>query len=377
MGELISMRQMYMLQGLSIIMDDILEQGSTTRARQMRTKEKDTGASLASTMTKLAIQPQPQQPKPTLSDLVDTTRNQQAAQQDNLSLLLTEPVVLAHAVSISFFSRPELVPDQKGRSLPVHTDKYISGAVLKRFMVRCKRLQYGPTLLASWNLELLNSTTDKFYQSIILQEISNICHLEFARAQAVFKRQVQIGSGIKCFKRMSNSFDKAGNPRVNIKSDLMKISQSDPHLHHLLLLCQPETTASKTVDWLQKLGVIHDKESLKREEMTSGETEALYGLAIVVSFIKDLCSAISVPALSHKKAQLFVTKFQGLEAELNKIKDEVDLRDFAVPIDNLLEPGMAEGALTALEKFVVDMTGTKMGFLYQGLIDECLSNLQS
>jgi len=41
-----------------------------------------------------------------------------------------------------------------------------------------------------------------------------------------------------------------------------------------------------------------------------------------------------------------------------------------------MEPGMAERALNALDQFVIDNTGVKMGFLYQNLIEECLSDIQ-
>lgn len=55
---------------------------------------------------------------------------------------------------------------------------------------------------------------------------------------------------------------------------------------------------------------------------------------------------------------------------------EVDLSDFAVPIDNLLEPGTASGTLSALDQFVAEKTGTKMGFLYQDLIELCVSDIE-
>lgn len=37
---------------------------------------------------------------------------------------------------------------------------------------------------------------------------------------------------------------------------------------------------------------------------------------------------------------------------------------------------MAEGALMALDRFVADRTGAEMGFLYQDLIENCLSEVQ-
>ena len=41
------------------------------------------------------------------------------------------------------------------------------------------------------------------------------------------------------------------------------------------------------------------------------------------------------------------------------------LQSCHTPINNLTEPGMAEGAL---DQFVIDKIGTEMGFLYQDVI---------
>jgi hypothetical protein len=49
------------------------------------------------------------------------------------------------------------------------------------------------------------------------------------------------------------------------------------------------------------------------------------------------------------------------------------LADFAVSIDNPTEPDMAKGTLNALDQFIVDKTGIKMGFLYQDLYENYLS----
>jgi hypothetical protein len=60
---------------------------------------------------------------------MDSTFDQKSSLKDYISLFSTEPTVLAHEVNLWFFTRPELVADEKGRSMPGHTDQYISGAV--------------------------------------------------------------------------------------------------------------------------------------------------------------------------------------------------------------------------------------------------------
>lgn len=62
---------------------------------------------------------------------------------------------------------------------------------------------------------------------------------------------------------------------------------------------------------------------------------------------------------------MFVSRSHDLEAELKPLKEHINLREFVVPINNLLEPGKTEEATDALDKSMVERAGTKMGLLYQ------------
>jgi hypothetical protein len=53
-----------------------------------------------------------------------------------------------------------------------------------------------------------------------------------------------------------------------------------------------------------------------------------------------------------------------LENELRQLKANVDFGEFAMPINNLMEPGMASDALTTLVQYLLEKMGTKVGFLY-------------
>ncbi|KAK5048623.1 hypothetical protein LTR84_005714 [Exophiala bonariae] len=192
-GELILQRQLYMLQSLNIIIEDILYIGSRTRDRKKLPQK--SGKSTVSALSKLSIQ-EPAKP-PSLPEIINNAADQRARLQEYLTLLSTEPVVLTHDVNICFFSRPELLPDERGRILPVHTDKYISGAVLEVVYNSVKAVaiwDYIGRLLA-----LLESqpSTNKICRAVILQELSSVCHLEYGRVQALFRRNVQTASSIK------------------------------------------------------------------------------------------------------------------------------------------------------------------------------------
>ncbi|KAK2006700.1 hypothetical protein LZ32DRAFT_668680 [Colletotrichum eremochloae] len=338
------------------------QEGSTERSQKPRPKNPVESASAA--LSKLSICDSPV--KLSLPDLVANARDQAASCKEHLGLY-SEPVVLAHEVNFWFFNRPELLPDEKGRRLGVHTDKYISAAAvfdtLQNAVKEAAIWDYIHQLLA--RLETLNN--DKAHQTILLQEISNVCQLAYISAQGLFKRHIQSKTGAKWYKRVSNACDSAGNARVTLKGNPGDLTRSNPQLHYVFRLCHPDTTASKAVEWLKKLTDLQQAHPSERESLDESEFEALCNLAVTVAFIQDLSSTVTMPAPSRKKGLLFVSRSQELEAELSSIKTSLDLRDFAAPIDTLLEPGMTDGALETLERFIVDKAGAKLGFLYQDL----------
>jgi hypothetical protein len=107
------------------------------------------------------------------------------------------------------------------------------------------------------------------------------------------------------------------------------------------------------------------------------EFESFSALAVIASFIQSLSIFLPVPSINPKRGQLYVSRKKDLTAELDPLKTEIDLFAFAVPIDNLLEPSMADGPLNALDQFAVDKRGTKMGFLYQDLIESCVLDIEA
>ncbi|KAJ2969170.1 hypothetical protein NUW58_g10050 [Xylaria curta] len=339
-GELVLLRQTYLLQSLNLIVEDILEEASTTRCENKRPKRSPEAATAA--FSKLSLKTSIS--KPDLPSLLDMALDQKASLDDTLALVCTEPVVLAHLLNNWFFSRPELVADEKGRILPALTDRFISGAFFDTIHNAVKAV-------AVWNylcrlLELLDNSTEKFQRETILQEVSNVCSLEYGRVQAILKRQMSIASGSRLFKRVSNAYDN-GNARIILKGKPEVLAGDDQQLHYMLRLCQAEVTAPKAVEWLKKLDELHRRHPSMRDALYEGEIDALGDLAIIVAFIQSLSMAIPMPAFSRRKGQRLVAGAAELEVELNQIKPELDLSDFAIPIDNLLEPGMAEGALKA------------------------------
>ncbi|KFY68179.1 hypothetical protein V496_01246 [Pseudogymnoascus sp. VKM F-4515 (FW-2607)] len=352
-GELIIQRQYYILQGLNILIEDILEGGSSSTSSKTRSRKSGGTALAALSNPSDGVKPS----KPSLQDLLVSALDQKSSLNDHLSLCRNEPSYLAHVVNDWFFSSPEFVKDERGRSMPLHTDKYISIAIFE----------------ATYSA-ILDGTIDKTHRAIVLQEISNICYLDYDRAQKLLKRYVQVGTGSRYFRRISDVYDN-GTARVSMKCKPEILTRENPQLHYLLRLCRAETNASNAIIWIKKLDDFHRSHPSERESIQEREVDSFSGLAISASFVQSLSTLLPLPSPNLKKG-MFILRSKDLAVELNPLKAQIDLGNFAIPINNLLEPGMAESALSALDQFIIDKTGTKLGILYQDLIEDCLSDIQ-
>ncbi|PHH82871.1 hypothetical protein CDD82_4509 [Ophiocordyceps australis] len=370
MGELILQRQIYIIQGLNIFIEDILEAGSENRNQRPAPKKPANPASQAlPRLTSIKGQP-----KPTILDISTNANEQRLSLEDYLDLMLTEPLVLTQVVNIRFFSQPELVADEKGRRLPVHTDKHIS-PVLYEAMQDAIR---GVSIWSYINFllkHLQNPVLDKAYRMIVQQELVNAYHIEYARSQSNLKRFVQIDSGNKWFKRISNARGKTGDARVTLKGNVQDLFGVDTQLYYILRLCQPETSPAKAIEWIGKLSDLHRNHPDEQEKLGSTETDALGDLAVILAFIQDVTSMTSLPPFSRKTGQILADNLQKLDLQVTQLQANVDLGDFVIPIDHLLEDGMASGALTAMDEYLCNTLGTTMRAAYQNMISECTAEL--
>ncbi|KAJ9143675.1 hypothetical protein NKR23_g6410 [Pleurostoma richardsiae] len=364
-GELVLHRQVALLQTLNILIEDILEEGSKTRdSKTPKRPAKPTPSPIAQIPPK----------KITINDVVAIVSDQRAAYEEYLASLSAEPPLLSHAVNIRFFTRPELVADERGRILPLHTDKYISAAFFEAIDCVIQGAAIWKYIERLFGL-LNDPIVEKAGRTNILQELSNVCHAEYNRTQAFLKRNVQTASGSEWFRRIAGAVDKEGNARVSMKGDPAKLTRSDPQLHYLLRLCQPGTSANQGFEWATKLGDLHNAHPEEREKLEEREVDTLCELVIIISFIHDLSRAVRLPPPTDKKGRIFSSELHSLRTELGKLREAIDLRDFVVPIDNLKEPGVADAALKALDNFIAEKTGMRLGFLYQDLVDDSVAKL--
>ncbi|EDO00331.1 hypothetical protein SS1G_14201 [Sclerotinia sclerotiorum 1980 UF-70] len=370
-GELVLTRQLYILLQLNLLVADILEIGSTTKSTKPRPRKAEEAA--VSALSKLSVVHN--QESLSLDDMINSSFDQKTAMNDYLVLCCSESVVLHHMVNAWFFSRPEFVPDEKGRIVPVPSDKHISISIFEL-------IHNAATGVANWDymhrlLQLLSERpNDKVANTILLQEISNVAHLEFSRVQKVFKRYVALGTGSKYFRRVSGKYDN-GFARVLLKQDPELLTRENPQLSYIFRLCSSEIDAAKSVTWIKKLDDLYRLHPAERSEVHDGILDAFGELAVIASFVQALSATVTLPPRNPRRGQLYASRLNNLLGELESLKYEVELSRFAVPMENLLEPGMTEGAIDALDQLTARRMGTNTGFLYQDLVADCVTQIQT
>ncbi|KAK4164379.1 hypothetical protein QBC43DRAFT_288977 [Cladorrhinum sp. PSN259] len=375
-GELILMRQQYYLRELSSMVDRILDKEASSIS-DCRTTPPVSSLTLDDFASSK------------LAELILLAQEQHASSQDHLHLLNTNPYVLTHDASKFFSTQPELVPDEKGRHLPSNTDKHISEALFNSIHTAVQAASIWSYLARLLETLGKTDTADKASRSVLLQEVSNVCNLQYSRAKCLLRRGIQTDrDGIKWFRRMSNQYDKSGNPRVVMKGDakslekLQDLQWSDTRLYYLLRLCQTETAPRKAADWLRKLLADESKPWNNSDGCCTLDemrvNAALYELAIIVGLILDLQEVhhLPLPPPSKKKGTFFISEFEQVESEVNHIRNIFKFSS-PVSIDDLMQVDVAEKVLGQLGREVTDQTRATLEYLYHDLVADCLSHVVS
>lgn len=165
-GNLVLERQVYWLSALLVVIEEIL---------------KGDAAEMVKALDKLTVDESKGQPSPSAPSAMATDHKGSSVEQ--LELLTTEPAVFAHSVNDCYLSRPELLPDEKGRMLPAAPDKYLSRAIFDavHHAVRSAAIWF----YIHWLLHQLFSKTDHYGLRLVLQqELANVCHLEYTLSQS-------------------------------------------------------------------------------------------------------------------------------------------------------------------------------------------------
>ncbi|KAM4058678.1 ipa protein [Hirsutella rhossiliensis] len=370
-GNLILLKQLSLLQTLKAIFNNLLHESSRPTYGQQLSQSPDKAASAIPSEPTIQAPPA----KMSLSSLVAFARDQRDSLGENLDLFCTEPLVLAYYVNACLRCQPKAVADGQSHPESAKTDADICAAFYRAVHIANRSA-------AIWNyithlLELLEScTADEAFRGTLLQEISNACHVEYSRAQALVRQYIQTTIGVHCFETASKAYDEAGNPRISMRGKPEDLAPFDSQLRCILRLCQPETNASKAAQWKDELVALHQAHRSERERLSMRESEALWGLFAIIQLIQDLSSTISMPSFSRRKRRAFVSKSRKLEVELDQIGKQIKPRETLLLLNKLRETTASVQALVKLDEIVAEKAGAKMSLLYQNLVDECLSNIR-
>jgi hypothetical protein len=372
LGELILVRQGLLYQYLNHLVEEILDLGSETRHQKTGRREDTADKALVTAASQLAIQPKPL--KISLPEVRAQAIETKAALEDYLLLLRAEPVILNDAVNTAYCNRTELVPDDRGRVLPALTDRHLSAAFFEAVTVAVKSIAIWDYILRL--LELLEKVDDKVKRGLIIQELSNTCHLEFRRTQDALKHSVAPQTHVagKAFKRMPDG--SSGRSKLAMKRKPAEYTVSDPQLYYILQLCHPDTSPAAAQQWIQKIDDHNGRYDEDRKRLRESEVAALGDLAIIVRFMHFTSTAFTMATVSRKLGVLFTARSTDLDIELSNLKPTADFGDHLAPMHNLLEPGVAARALGALDKFITKETGARLGSLYEDIVQDALEDLE-
>lgn len=360
-GNLVLKRQISILSSLNALVDGILEAGKGREAAEM-----------IKALDKLVIGQSEAQPSPSAPSAM--AMDHEASLEEHLERLTTEPAVFAHSVNDCYLSRPELLPDEKGRMLPAAADKYPSWAVFDavHHAVRSVAIWSYITRLVDHLTSLPDrrcSTRNNDFRLNLVQELANVCHLEYTLCQSAFRAHVQTGSGLKSFRRHSTPPDQAGRSTTFLKTKPQSLLPSNPHLHHVLRLCEPSTTPPQTLAHIQSLTALHAQTSppSRTTSLSVRESSSLTRLTTITTL---LTATLPLPPPSHFTHQTFTTPLTALDIELVSWVRPT----FTLPPGGGGTPASA-ALLRSLDVLVSDKTGTALGFLYRDLVEDALANL--
>ncbi|KAK0790045.1 hypothetical protein LTR75_012178 [Friedmanniomyces endolithicus] len=181
----------------------------------------------------------------------------------------------------------------------------------------------------------------------------------------------------------SKKFRRTPNPndhtqwRITMKGRPENCTVTDPQLHYVLRLCHPDTSPAAAAQRVQKLDDHNVRHPQDGKRMHENQITAFGDLTIIVSFMHSMSTSIALTPISRKSGLLYVSRMTDLDTEIDHHKAQADFGDFLVPMGNLLEPDMSARALAALDDFIVDTTGARLGALYEDIIQDSLDDLES
>lgn len=378
-GELIIERQSYMIKTLGTLVQDILNFGAELDEAKLNSsltpREKAQAAlSLSACATDIA---DVYSEEACVQDLLTAAYDRKVFFEVAWNLCRSDPSFLTEAVKVWHASRPELVPDEKGRRLRLATDdnRYILRSIFEVLHDAVMGTAVWDILcvLVSNFLDSQNGHT----QSIVAQEIANICKYESDRIRAHLKRAAQVGIGQKFFKRLSNVFDNA-TPRISLKTIPSRLARDDLQLHAILSMCQfDQATNGQSMRHIDALHDLYRRQPLEEHRLKQSEFDTLGQVSMTSSIIMSISTALRLPAHSPKKGLLYVSKLKEVTTRLDALKAHITFGRDLASVDDLQAPNLVREIFSRFDKVCKVHAGGGMIHLYQQLNREYLQDLES
>lgn len=203
----------------------------------------------------------------------------------------------------------------------------------------------------------------------LVQELANVCHLEYTLCQSAFRAHVQTGSGLKSFRRHSTP-PRPSRPLHHLHQDQAPIPpplQPPPPPRPPPLRTLHHPPPSPRAHPIPHRPPRPDLSPSRTTSLSARESSSLTRLTTITTL---LTATLPLPPPSHFTHQTFTTPLTALDIELVSWVRPT----FTLPPGGGGTPASA-ALLRSLDVLVSDKTGTALGFLYRDLVEDALASL--
>ncbi|KZL64195.1 ipa protein [Colletotrichum incanum] len=214
----------------------------------------------------------------------------------------------------------------------------------------------------------------------LLQDLANVCHKYYIDLQAFFRRTIQSGIARKYHRRLADTYDEFGAPVVVLKNHPSDFARSNPLMHYILHLSQPDISPIDAFNWAQKIRDYFKVYPERASHMSDGESSAFLSLMTFSAFLRDLQDYVPLPPVCAVKGQEFIIRANAIYAKLDRLKWELSVPEYAKflckaakypSLSDRADPGLSRRALEALDELVKARTGFFTTQLYRNVTRDC------
>ncbi|KAJ6779333.1 hypothetical protein PWT90_08389 [Aphanocladium album] len=373
-GELVHQRQRKFLLNMYLMVCEILEREPLDIHQIQRLgRSKGTSASSSSLQTPDAaanLNGQTPIAKVLLPGLINRTLNYICVTEEYNALYL-QPENFAIYVLRYITNRPEQLRDAKGQRLYNTYSKSVGTAFFDSMNEKQRAIvtwQYIIELLCLLHFNFDN----KPFRHSVLQQLANVCQMEYDHVQDMIRIEIQTGIARGCFTRI-DKIHKKGNPLTVMKDQPEKLAAPNSVLHCFLKLSQRGTTSEDAIGLVNTVSI--QLEDGELEKLSTGERQVACYMAQLTAFILDLSLLFRMPSFSRTKPVQFLTRLQQAQAQMIPVKSLLQIdklwRNFLKHPDK----SRINAAYAALDTCTRLCVGKTIEETYKDVVNGCLQEI--